>query len=149
MLEPTFMQAVSQSYQNNTTDQNALIQRLRLIDPAKIEKCKELIDKLKEKQEELKALYNYSHKDRENLVEILGSRMTELSLDLNSEKNLKTFKKQLEESQKSLDDIEARIHANEKLKIIQLSKMEYLKKVIENNEREIRLLDQELEKLKV
>lgn len=149
MFAPTFKQAVAQANQNNTTDQNALIERLRLIDQRKIEKCHELIENLKQKQEALKALYMYSHKDRENLRELLGNGMTELFLDPNSEKNLKIFKQQLDLSRKSLEDIQVRIHANKKLKITERAKMEYLQKVIESNDREIRLLDQELEKLKV
>lgn len=150
VLAPTFRQAVSQSYQYSTTSEsNALVQRLRLIDQVKMEKCQELIQNLAQKQEALKALYEYSQKDREHLAEILGSRMTELSLDPNSEKNLKTLKDAVEASRKVLDNMQARIHEHEKLLNIERAKMEYLEKVNENNDRKIRLLDQELEKLKV
>ena len=148
-LAPTFRQAVSQTYQNNTTEKNALIERLRLIEPAQIEKCKELIENLQLKQEALKALFTYTQKDRENLVEILGCGMTKMVLDPNLEINLKTFKEAVDDNRKILDSKQAQIHENEKLINIEHAKMEYLEKIKESNEKEIRLLDQELEDLKV
>ena len=148
MLEPTFKHVVAQSYQKNQ-NQNDLIERLRLIDPAQIAKCNELIENLQLKQEALKALFTYTQKDRENLAEILGCGMTQLFLDPNLEINLKTLKKAVDDNREILDNIQAQIHENGKLINIERANMEYLQKAMENNEKEIRLLDQELDNLKV
>ena len=83
------------------------------------------------------------------MVEILGCGMTKFVLDPNLEINLKTFKEAVDDNRKILDSIQAQIHENEKLINIERANMEYLEKVKESNENEIRMLEQELDNLKV
>lgn len=145
MFEESFRRVVAQLSQKNLVGQNeTFIKQFGLVELEKIKECQKLMNEMKKKEEFLKSIYEYKQPDRENLVQILGCEIVRLPLNKGNK-----FQDNVDAKRKILDALGMVIYANEKLKNIELARMEYLENIKESIHIEIKLLEEKQKKLKV
>ena len=136
------------SIRNDDTNK-MLVQQIRLIDSKKIEECNTLIEEIKVKEGKLKDIYVYASQDRQNIQELVGSNMTSVTLDPNTDNNLKTLTDKVDILMSKIDKMENHVLENEKLNNVPKAKIQYLRKLIEINTQKIESLKIESNDLKV
>lgn len=152
MMSSSFTYAMghlAQASIRNDDKNNTLVQQIRLIDSRKIEECNTLIEEIKIKEGKLKDIYVYTSKDRQNIQELVGSNMTSVAVDPNTDQNLKILTDKVDNLKSRIDKMENHVLENKKLNNVPKAKIEYLRKLIEINTQKIESLKIESDDLKV